>query len=93
MLQAKDEGSSRRKGKEVAVDDPLAKTVGEETPFSESDHSEEEEQGCDPNSECAPLIDPWYETHIHFLVVPSDYSPPLSGHVWLSICRRDIEVS
>ena len=47
MLQAKDEGSSCRKGKEVIVDDPLAKTVDEKTPFSKSDHSEEEEQGCD----------------------------------------------
>ena len=93
MLQAKDEGSSRRKGKEVTVDDPLAKTVGEKTPFSKSNHSEEEEQGCDSNSECPPFIALRYDTHIHFLVVPSDYSPPSSGHEWLSICRCDIEVS
>ena len=57
MLQAKDEGSSHHKGKEVAADDPLGKTVGKEVPLSKSYHSEEEEGGSDPNSDCLPLID------------------------------------
>ena len=61
-------------------------------PYSESDHSEEEEGGRDSGSECPPLIDPWYDTHIHFLVVPDDYSPLPSSHVWLSIYRRDTKV-
>lgn len=52
MLPAKDEGSSRRKGKEVAANDPPAKAVGEETPLSESDRSGEEEGGRDLTSEC-----------------------------------------
>ena len=43
MLLAKDEGSSHRKQKEVVADDPLAKTMGEETLLSESNHSKEEE--------------------------------------------------
>jgi len=43
---------------------------GEEAPHSKSDHFEEEEVGHDPNSECPPLIDLWYDTNSHFLVVP-----------------------
>ena len=54
MSLAKDEGSSHRKGKEVTADDPLAKTMVEETLLSESDHSKKEEGGRDPNSECLP---------------------------------------
>ena len=83
----------RRKGKEVAADDPPAKIVRKKAPLSESDRSEEEERGRDPNSECPPLIDLWYDSHIHFPMVPSDYLPPPPSHVWLSICRSDIEVS
>ena len=75
------------------MDDPPTKTMGEETPFSESNRSKEEEEGRDSNSECPPLIDPWYDTHIHFLVVLGDCLPPSLGHVWLSICRHDTEVS
>ena len=93
MSPAEDEGSFCCKGKEVAVENPTAKTMGEETPLSELDRSKEEEEGRDPNSECPPLIDLWYDTHIHFPVVPGDYLPSSSDHVWLSICRRDIEVS
>ena len=93
MSLAKDESSSHRKGKEVTADDPLAKTMVEETLLSESDHSKKEEGGRDPNSECLPLIDPWYGTHIHFPVVPSDYSPPLPGHVWLSLEQRNFDIS
>ena len=40
-----------------------------------------------------PLIDPWYGTHIHFPVVPSDYLPLPLGPVWLSIYCCDTEVS
>ena len=49
--------------------------------------------GHDPNSECPPLIDPWYDTNSHFLVVPDDYSPPLLGHVWWSPNQRDFDIS
>ena len=54
---------------------------------------EDKEGGHDPDSECAPLIDSWYDAYAHFPMVPSDYLPPLSGRVWLSICCRDTEVS
>lgn len=67
--------------------------MGEETPLSESNYFEKKEGGRNSNIECPPLNDQWYDTYIHFPVVPSDYSPPLSGHVWLSICRHDMEVS
>jgi len=92
MSYAKDEGSSCCKGKEVAVDDPLAKTVGKEVPLSKLDRSEEE-RGRDLNRECLPLIDPWYNTYIHFLVVPDDCLPPSPFCVWLSICCYDMELS
>ena len=93
MSLAKDEGSSCLKGKEVATDDPLAKILGEEASLSKLDHSQEEEGGRDLNSVCPPLIDPWYDTHIHFPVVSGDYLPLLPGHVWLSICHHDTKVS
>ena len=92
MMPAKDKGPSRHKGKEVAADDPLAKIVGEEAPLSELNRSKEEEGGCNLNSECPPFFDPWYNAHIHFPMVPSDYLPSV-GCVWLFICRRDMEVS
>lgn len=85
MTPVKGEGSSRRKGKEIAVDDPATKTVGEDTPLSESEPSKEEERSRDPNNECAPLIDPRNDTHAHFSMAPGDYLPPLPSHVWLSI--------
>ena len=92
MSLAKGEGFSHCKGKEVAADDPPTETVGEETPYSEWDHFEEE-GGRDLDSECPPLIGPWYATHIHFPVVLGEYSPPLPSRVWLSICHCDTEVS
>ena len=92
MTLAKGKGSSRRKEKEIAVDDPVIKVPGEDAPLSESECSEEEEGSHDLDSECAPLIDLWYDTHMHFLVVPGDYLPPLLGYVWLSVCHRDTEV-
>ena len=93
MSPTKGDSFSRRKGKEVATDDLLAKTMGGEVPHSKSDCSEEDEEGRDLGSECLPLIDPWYNTHIHFPVVPDDYSPLPLGHVWLSICYRNTGVS
>ena len=93
MSQAKDEGSSCCKGKEVVADDPPAKTMGKEVPLSKSNLSGEEKGGRDPNNECLPLVDSWYNTHIHFPVVPDDYFPPLLGRVWLSICYDDMKVS
>ena len=92
MTLAKGEDSSHRKAKEIVVDDLVSKVVGEDAPLSESERSEEEEVSRDLDSECAPLIDLWYDTHMHFLVVPGDYLPPLPGYVWLSVCHRDTEV-
>ena len=83
MSLAKGESSSHRKGNEVATDDPLVKTVGGEAPHSESGCSDKEEGGRNPSIEGLPLIDLWYDTHIHFPIVSSDYSPPPLGHVWL----------
>lgn len=57
MTSTKGEGSSGCKGKEVVVDDPFAKIVGEKPHLSKLEHSEEEEGGRNPNSECPPLID------------------------------------
>lgn len=93
MWLVKDEGSSRRKEKEVIADDLPAKTMGEETSHSELERSEEDEEGCDLDNKRPLLIILWYDTHIHFPVVPGDYSPLPPGHVWLSICCRNMEVS
>ena len=93
MSLEKGESSSRRKGKEVATDDPPVETMGVEAFHCESSRSDEEEGGHDPGSECLPLIDLWYDTHIHFPIVSSDYLPPPPGHVWLSLCCRNSEVS
>ena len=58
MALVKNSGSSHCKGKE-AVHDPLVEQkTGEEAVYSESDHFDEEEGRRDPDSECAPLIDP-----------------------------------
>ena len=93
MTSAKRKGSSRCKGKEIATDILATKIVGGDVPLSKLECSKEEEGSRDPNNKCAPLIDTWYNTHTHFLVVPCDYLPPPSGHVWLSICCHDMEVS
>ena len=89
----KGQGSLCRKGKEVASDDPAAKNVDKEAPHSESEHSNEQEGCCDPDSEYAALINLWYDTHAHFLKVSDKYLPPSLGRVWLSICRCNTEVS
>ena len=72
MMMARSHGSLCRKGKEVVSDDPTTRDVGEEATHSESDHFDEEEARRDPDSECAPFIDPWYDTHAHFPKVPSE---------------------
>ena len=95
MLPTKGDGSSHRMGKEVVANDPPTKTMGEESPHSKLDHSEdkEEEGGHNLGSECPPLINPWYYIYIHFPMVPGDYLPLSLGRVWLSICHCDTEVS
>ena len=88
----KSQGSSRHKGKEIGSNPPAVPDVGEEAEYSESKHSAEEETQHDPNSECAPLIDPWYEVHPHFPKIPDDYvSPP--GGIWLALGQRNPDVS
>ena len=47
----------------------------------------------DPDSECAPLIYPWYDIHPHFPNIPGDYMPPPLGRVWLTLCRRNTDIS
>ena len=58
MVLVKSSGSSRRKGKKVVYNPPVEQETGEEALYFESDHSDEEEAWRDPDSECAPLIDP-----------------------------------
>jgi len=93
MTSTKRKGSSRCKGKEIAANDLATKIVDEDAPLSKLECSKEEEGSRDPDSKCAPLIDLRYNTHAHFSVVPGDYLPPSSSHVWLSICCIDMEVS
>lgn len=94
MSLATGEGSSRRKGKGVVANKPPAEVEkGEEGPYFEPNHSDKEEVHCNPNSECLPLIDSWFDTHSQFLVVPGDYSPPLLGRVWLSLERHGFNIS
>ena len=93
MTSVKSQSSSHCKGKEVISDPPTARDVSEEAMYFESDHFNEEETQCAPDSECAPLIDPWYDIHPHFLKIPGDYAPSPPGHVWLTLCRRNTDVS
>ena len=67
--------------------------VGEKAVYSESDHSDKEEAQHAPDSECAPFIDPWYDTHTHFPKVLGDYMLLPSGCVWLAFCRHNTDVS
>ena len=83
----KSQGSSRYKGKAVVFDPPAIPDVSEEAKYSKSEHSIEEETQRDPDSECTPLIDPWYDVHLHFPKIPGDHALPPAGHVWLSLCR------
>ena len=93
MLPVKSQGSSRHKGKAIAFDSPVVPDVGEETERSESKQSAGEETQHDPNSECAPLIDPWYEVHPYFPKVLGDYVPLSPGRVWLALGRRNPDIS
>ena len=87
MTPVKSQSSSHRKGKEVISDPPATRGVDEEVVYSELDHSDEEETERDPNSECAPLIDPWYDVYPHFPKILGDYALPPPGRVWLALCR------
>ena len=90
MSPVKSQSSSRRKGKAVASNSP---TVPEEVERSDMERSAEEETERNPNSECAPLIDPWYEINPHFPKIPGEYVPPPPGHVLITLIRRDPDVS
>ena len=92
MSPVKSQGSSHRKGKAIASDSPTVPDVSKEMEHSKSEQSAEEETQCDPNSECAPLIDQWYEVHPHFPKIPGDYALP-PGCVWLALVRRNPDVS
>ena len=90
MSSVKSQGSSRHKGKVVASNSPA---VPEEMECSDSERSTEEEMERDLDSECAPLIDPWYEINPHFPKIPSDYVPPSPGRVLITLVQRDPNVS
>ena len=93
MAPMKSFGLSHRKGKKAVYDPPVKQETGEEAVYSESDHSDEEKAQHDPDSEYTPLIDPWYDVHPSFPKIPSDYVPPSSSHVWLTLCERNINAS
>ena len=82
MSPVKSQSSSRHKRKAVASDSP---TVLEEVERSDSEPSAEEEAERNPDSECAPLIDPWYEINPHFPKIPGEYVPPPSGRVLITL--------
>nr|POF18730.1 hypothetical protein CFP56_24958 [Quercus suber] len=93
MTLVKTQSSSCCKDKEAIFDPPATRDVGEEATYSEFDHSNEEEAQRDPDSECAPLINPWYDVHPHLPKIPDNYVPPPSGRVWLALCWRNLDVS
>ena len=93
MALVKSQGSSHYKGKK-AISNPLtALDVGEEAEYSESEHFDDEEAQHNPDSKCAPLIDPWYDVHPYFPKIPGDYAPPPPSRLWLVLCRRNFDVS
>lgn len=93
MSPAKSEGFSRHKRNEIVVDDPPVEAQKDkEASYSKSNYSKEE-GSRDPSSEWPPLIDPWYDTHSYFLVLPDDNSPPPLGSVWLSLEWHDYDIS
>ena len=93
MASVKTQASSHRKRKEVVSDPPVGQEIGEEAVHSNSDHSDEGEERHDRDSECAPLIDPWYDICPHFPKIPGDYMSPPPGRVWLALFRRTPDVS
>ena len=90
MSPVKSQSSSGCKGKAIASDSPA---VPEEVERSDSERSVEEETKRDPDSECAPLLDPWYEVNPHFPKIPNDYVPPPPSRVLITLVRRDPDVS
>ena len=93
MMPVKSHGSSRSKGKEVVSDDLAMQDVGKKATYSELNRFDEEEARLDLDSECAPFIDPWYDTHAHFLKVPGEYMSPPPGCMWLALYRRNTDIS
>ena len=79
MSLANGESSFHHKGKEVSTEDPPVEAIGGEASHFKSDHSKEEKRGHDLSNGCPPLIDPWYDTHIHFSVVSGDYFASSAG--------------
>ena len=77
--------SSCYKGKAIASNSPAVPDGGEEMERFYLERFAEEETQHDPNSECPPLIDPWYEVNPHFPKVPGDYVPPPPGRVLISL--------
>ena len=93
MTPAKSQGSSHRKGKGVISAPPAMRDVGKKAVYSESDHFNEEEVQRDQDSECTPRINPWYDIHPHFPKILGNYTLLPSGHVWLTLCRRNTDIS
>nr|POE79189.1 hypothetical protein CFP56_39913 [Quercus suber] len=93
MAPVKSQSSSRHKWKEKVPDPPVGQEMGEEAMYSEFDHSDEEDAPRDLDSECAPLIDPWYNAYPHFPEVPGDYVPSPPRRVWLTMYRRNPNIS
>lgn len=68
MSPAKSEGSSHHKGKDPIVKKfPFEKERDKEVSLIEMEHFDGEETMHVPNRECLPLLDLWYNAHIHFL--------------------------
>ena len=84
MSPVKSPSSFCRKGKAVASDPPA---VPEEVERSNSERSTEEETERNLDSECTPLIDPWYEISPHFPKVPGEYVPSPPGRVLITLVR------
>ena len=84
MSPVKSPSSSRRKGKTVTFNSPA---VPKEVERSDSERSTDEGTERDPDNECAPLIDPWYEINPYFPKVPGEYVPPLPGRVLITLVR------
>ena len=93
MALMKSSGSSSRKGKEAVYDPLVEQETGEEAVYSESDHSDEEKARRDLDSECAPLIDPWYDVHHSFPKILGDYVLLQPSRVWLALCQRNFNTS
>ena len=93
MAPVKSSSSSSRKGKEAIYDPPVEQETGKEAVYSKSDHSDEEKAWHDLDSECAPLIDPWYDVHPSLLKILGDYLLPPPSRVWLALCQRNFNTS